>query len=135
MSTRCQIAFYTGHDKDLPQFDALIYRHWDGYPSGVLPDLLPVLRDFHQHRGLGDVEYASAWLVSRWKNYYLNIGISKWFHGDIEWLYAVYPDGKVDVYKVEGYGDERQFTLADRKKVYALDEDASAPQPIPISVA
>ncbi len=133
MATRCQIAFYTGENKDLQQFDALIYRHWDGYPSGVLPDLLPVLQDFHQHRGLDDVEYAAAWLVAQWKKDYLNIGISKWFHGDIEYLYAVYPDGKVDVHKVEGWGEDQHFQLIDRRKVYAKAKDPPAAMPQPVA--
>ena len=99
MGTRCQIGFYSKDEKDLHNWEALIYRHWDGYPKGVLPDLLPVLREFDKGRGLDDVEYASAWLVKEWKKDFLNIGISKDIHGDIEYFYAVYPD-RVDVWAV-----------------------------------
>ena len=99
MGTRCQIGFYEPETTDLKGFEALIYRHWDGDPESVLPTILPILRDFNENRGLGDVEYASAWLVAKLKDNYLNIGICKDFHGDIEWFYAVYPD-KVVVYQV-----------------------------------
>lgn len=99
MSTRCQIGFYEAGKEDLEDFEALIYRHCDGYPEGVLPDIMPILRDFNQNRGLSDIEYASAWLVAKLKEDYLNIGICKAFHGDIEFFYAVYPN-KVVVYQV-----------------------------------
>ena len=110
MSTRCQIGFYESGEEDLSKFEALIYRHCDGYPGklneykggkveyGVLSDIMPILRDFNKNRGLGDVEYASAWLVAKLKGEYTNIGICRVFHADIEYFYAVYPD-KVDVYE------------------------------------
>ena len=86
MSTRCQIGFYEPGEKDLGKFEALIYRHMDGYPGkadgseyGALADIVPILQDFKKNRGLDDVEYASAWLVAKLKDGYLNIGISKDF--------------------------------------------------------
>lgn len=91
MSTRCQIGFYEKEEMDLNKFELLIYRHSDGYPEGVLPELLPVLKDFDKNRGLDDLEYASAWVVAKFKDNYLNIGISRDFHGDIEYLYKVTP--------------------------------------------
>lgn len=102
MATRCQIAFYQNKDeKDLTKYEALIYRHWDGYPEGVLPDIVPILREFYQGRGLKDIEYASAYLVAKLKTDMLNIGISNCFHSDIEYVYAVYPDAIIDVYEVD----------------------------------
>lgn len=98
MSTRSQIAFYGEKKQKLHAYDALVYRHYDGYPEGVLPDLIPVLMDFDKNRGLSDSEYASAWLVAKWKTDYLNIGISKNLHGDIEYFYAVYPD-RLEIYE------------------------------------
>ena len=91
MSTRCQIGFYDEGEVDLPNFEALIYRHMDGYPEGVLPEIMPILQDFDKNRGLCDLEYASAWLVAKLKDDYLNIGICKNFHGDIEYYYAITP--------------------------------------------
>jgi len=100
MSTRCQIGFYEPEVKDLNQWEALIYRHSDGYPDtqhGVIATVVPILKQFDKDRGLDDIEYASAWLVAKLKTDYLNIGICKGFHGDIEYFYAVYPD-RMEVY-------------------------------------
>lgn len=106
MSTRCQIGFYEQEEGvALKDFEALIYRHMDGYPESVLPMIVPILKDFKKNRGLGDVEYASAWLVAKLKDDYLNIGICKAFHADIEYFYAVYPD-KLVVYDVTGMNSE-----------------------------
>lgn len=47
MSTRCQIGFYEAEEKDLDNFEALIYRHSDGYPDtehGVLAAIVPFLQ-------------------------------------------------------------------------------------------
>jgi len=102
MSTRCQIGFYRSDLKAFTDFESLVYRHSDGYPGGVLPDLLPILEDFDKNRGLDDIEYAAAWVVAKLKTDYLNIGISKGIHGDIDYFYAVYPD-KLVVHSV-GFG-------------------------------
>jgi len=112
MSTRCQIGFYESKPTDLNKWEALIYRHSDGYPDtehGVIATILPILADFNTNRGLEDSEYASAWLVAQLKTDYLNIGISKDFHWDIRYFYAVYPS-QVDVYKT-AYG--RDYEILD----------------------
>lgn len=31
--------------------DVVIYRHWDGYPDGVLPELEPIVKEFFDIRG------------------------------------------------------------------------------------
>src|SRR4051812_22080499 len=51
MSTRCQIEFRSGSTR------RTVYRHWDGYPSAVIPDLLAFLA-WSTRRG--DVEYETA---------------------------------------------------------------------------
>ncbi len=43
MSTRCQIAIEGSPIK--------LYKHSDGYPEGVLPTLLPFVKDFFTRRG------------------------------------------------------------------------------------
>ena len=124
MSTRCQIAFYDDEDeKDLSKFNALIYRHSDGYPegeNGVLHDILPFLKWFKKERGLEDMEYTSARLLQWLCNVYdketkdyeeekgeagytgiLGHGISKDFHWDIAYLYAIYCD-RIDIYEIGG---------------------------------
>jgi len=102
MSTRCQIGFYETKESKLSAPEALIYRHGDGYPEGVIPDIVPILKEFHVGRGLSDIEYASAWLVAKLKTDFLNIGICKEYHSDIEYYYAVHKDGTIIVYDVSG---------------------------------
>lgn len=126
MSTRCQIAFveFQGADIDSPQ--ALIYRHSDGYPSGVLPDIMPFLGWWNERRGVNDIEYCSArllqYLCNKYDGYRLEMskefkhlkddieeqkgftgelghGICKGYHSDIEYLYVIHPQG-VDVFEV-----------------------------------
>jgi hypothetical protein len=105
MSTRCQIGFYQQGEQNLEKWEALIYRHSDGYPDtqhGVVATVLPILKDFDKNRGLDDIEYASAWLVTSLKTDYLNIGISNKFHYDIEYFYAVFTDGTVKIFDTHG---------------------------------
>ena len=54
MSTRCQI--------HVNNSNVLLYRHQDGYPEGVLPDILPTIKRFIGIRGF-DVEYLPARLI------------------------------------------------------------------------
>lgn len=101
MSTRCQIGFYEQGQKDLAKWEALIYRHIDGYPDGVdgvSATIVPILKDFNKDWGLSNIEYASAWLVAKLKTDYRNIGICSGFHDDIDYFYAIYPD-RLEVYK------------------------------------
>lgn len=135
MSTRCQIGIYDGNDQPLEKFEALLYRHSDGYPSGVLPDIMPFLAWWSKGRGMSDTEYVSARLMQYLCNKYdgndikfkmdfvgydekrkqiaqkeidtiaeftgeLGHGICKQFHWDIEYFYAITPEGVV-VFDVE----------------------------------
>lgn len=107
MSTRCQIAFYERVRQKYTNPDAIIYKHCDGYPSGILPTVIAFLIDFKNHRGTIEPEYASAWLLYEFmrmhRSYcrkaktmkyskYIDSGICKRFHGDIRYLYCIYPD-------------------------------------------
>ena len=121
MSTRSQIGFYKKAETPLDKFEALLYRHSDGYPSGVLPDILPFLSWWRKARGIGDSEYCSARLLQYLCNEYdkyskrfgeeleftgtLGHGVCKTFQGDIEYFYKIYPD-KVEVYDVPFQSDE-----------------------------
>lgn len=120
MSTRCHIAVYREEipekptQKDFDSFEALLYRHSDGYPSAVLPDVMPFLKWWDKKRGVSDSEYVAARLLQYLCNMYdastedfeskyapkkpekgltgtLGHGICKGFHGDIEYLYAITP--------------------------------------------
>ena len=54
MSTRSHI--------EVKDWEPKIYKHSDGYPSGVLPVLIPFIRRFYQERG-DDKEYAIAQII------------------------------------------------------------------------
>jgi hypothetical protein len=123
MSTRCQIGVYPAKDSDLKDYTALLYRHSDGYPGtedgkeyGVLPDILPFIKEFLKKRG-NDAEYLAARLIQYMCNNYdgemqefrakgnpvvfnsdmLGFGICNGFHSDIEFFYAIFPD-RLEVY-------------------------------------
>lgn len=119
MSTRSQIAFYEANEKDLEKFEALIYRHFDGYPTEALVEIAPIIHQFNKKREFIDIEYCSAWLVAQLKTDHLNIGICKVFHDDIEYLYAIYP-GKIVVYATVGNYGENSVNINGR--VTKLDE-------------
>ena len=122
MSTRCQIGFYERNEKDLNKWEALIYRHCDGYPKEIIPDIEPFLRWFKTERGnISEIEYVSCRLLQYLcnksdqaeKELLQEIGhepktgltgttgfcICKEFHGDIAYYYAIYPK-EIVVYEV-----------------------------------
>jgi len=77
MSTRCQIGFYEKDEQDLSKWEALLYRHSDGYPGkedgseyGVLADIVPFLKWWNNNRGIADLEYCSARLLQHLCNQY-----------------------------------------------------------------
>ena len=141
MSTRTQIViedraepFGVPHvppAKQVTLYPVKVYKHSDGYPSAVLPVLVPFAHSFIQTRGR-DPEYMAAqvvrafalaeepkrleWLAEMRKRYpdlishyssdrpdFLGWGVSTYWHEDIEWLYVLRESGTVDVYKVR-YG-------------------------------
>jgi len=132
MSTRCQIGFYQNKESKLQDFEALLYRHSDGYPGtangkqpGVLADIIPFLRWWKTQRGIKDLEYCAArllqWLCDQSDVLPIRVektlgentdftgiyghGICRCFHQDIEYFYKIYPDA-VEIYAVEDNWDE-----------------------------
>lgn len=105
MSTRSQIAFYETENAIPKDGDVFIYRHSDGYPEGVLPDLKPFAVVFNKHRGLDDTAYATARCVQHLTNLsserrkcegaseysFLGYGVDTSIHWDIEYFYHVSP--------------------------------------------
>lgn len=107
MSTRCMIHFC----RENGEIEANIYRHSDGYPDGVLPDLKRFFKAVKEHCGndtrFGDPSYLAAKFVvwqanenvqpfsfekddkPRERLNFLSIGISKEDHGDVEYIYDV----------------------------------------------
>ena len=88
MSTRCQIEFRCGNER------RTVYRHWDGYPSAVIKDLLAFLA--WSVRG-SDVEYVSAnflyWSKRKMDEDSVQLGFgicaNDELHGDVEYYYVV----------------------------------------------
>lgn len=90
MSTRAQIKY-----KD-SEFNIHIYKHSDGHPEGVLPQLIPFVKEFFETRG-DDECYFLTQLVRRSINdYILGWGLDCVEHSDIEYLYEV--DNKGNIY-------------------------------------
>lgn len=120
MSTRCHIAFYNNisdiQTKTTTHWETLLYKHHDGYPEGILPLITPVLKEFQKDRGLDDIEYASAYLVSKIKDGVLDVGICKSFHSDTEYLYAICPKAIV-VFEIECDWKTDDFGFKEIKRV------------------
>lgn len=117
MATRCQI-IVEGLDENK------IYKHWDGYPEGVMPVLKEVVHRFKEERGwdneyllaqivrffayndnenrqniLDSVEYSNRLKDSYKKPSILGWGISNLWHSDIEYMYMVTKDWHIRIYK------------------------------------
>jgi len=151
MSTRCHIGFYGKEptQKEIDKPDVLLYKHSDGYPEGTLPQLTEFCMLFNEHRGLSDTEYAGARAMQYLTNYadketnefydqrpditqetrdtfsFLGYGISKNFHGDIEYHYAVSPES-IKVYTVHYKENENgdwkpTFAEIEKEKVALKD--------------
>lgn len=88
MSTRCQIEFSNGVTR------RTVYRHSDGYPSSVIPDLLAFLQWSTRS---GDIEYEAANFLYWSKrelgptSEQLGFGVcaNDELHGDTEYYYVV----------------------------------------------
>ena len=112
MSTRAQLGFYSSKEDGIEDWKALLlYRHSDGNPDVILPEIVPFLQEWAANRGLDDSEYAAARLLQHLTNTYdtmmadaprykgiLGFGISKGFRTDIAYFYRIDPGG-VRVYE------------------------------------
>ena len=137
MSTRCQIGIYEADsnistDVDITtNWQVLLYRHSDGYPDGVVSDVLPFLKEFIKKRGY-DIEYMGACLIAYLKHWHcgqkvtdrayreghikvndfecdpLCHGISKDFHSDIEYFYAITPSNLI-VFECSGANEFKEI--------------------------
>jgi len=111
MSTRCNIHFTWGSQDT----EANIYRHYDGYPDGVLPDLQKFFADVEAQTGdtrFNDASYLAAkfvvWQASQFAQdaskplAFLGLGVVPGDAGDGEYVYTVNcgkpgPDGRPEV--------------------------------------
>ena len=77
------------------------------------------------------MEYGAAWLVARLKeDDYLNIGICKELHGDIEYYYAVYPD-RIDIYEprdLEAWLDDKGYGFEHLKPLDSVKISKGVPE-------
>ena len=77
-----------------------LYRHWDGYPEGVLADLELAVPYAWQFPRFEAQDFAAA-IVRAWKgqgggNIYIDGSPKGWemIHGDVEWVYIIKPKRK-----------------------------------------
>lgn len=114
MSTRCQIVVM---EDETTMYPVKIYKHSDGYPSGVLPWLEPFARAFAADRG-PDPEYMVAQIIRNQaladlddftgiegssfdpRHQFTGWGACPYWHGDIEYFYKVFPGGRVECWQV-----------------------------------
>ena len=150
MSTRCQIDFiakWKDNKGKLHIEKRRVYRHSDGYPESVIPNLkafLKWLTSEPQPRSFGDIEYTAAnfiywskkrlfdWVMSSskrdrkylkgWEK--LGFGIcSNDFHGDIEYFYEVIEgnrDVTVKVYETGRPVRRKNFKLIKTVKLQCI---------------
>lgn len=113
MGTRTNIHFMDGE-----RMVANIYRHYDGYPEGVLPDLQSFFKEVKDNlpdTRFTDAEYLAAkyvtWQAKKNATKYngetgkhspadhfldfLSLGVCIEDHGDIEFIYEVNSDGSL----------------------------------------
>ena len=88
--------------------DVLIYKHYDGYPSDVLPVLKDILSRYIKERGPRDYEYATAQIMRKFaredeerrkqfedndfgadKPRLTGWGLGTRLHGDIRYFYEI----------------------------------------------
>jgi len=100
MSTRCNIHF--AYSPDEPP-EANIYRHCDGYPDGVLPDLNEFFADVEKQTAdtrFNDPSYLAAkfvvWQAAKFARYgsgnpldFISLGIMSADAGDGAYVYTV----------------------------------------------
>lgn len=110
MGTRCQIKAKT-EDEDCNKI--YIYKHWDGYPSNVMPILEPLVADFFIKRG-PDMPYLLCQIVRAFAvrdhetgrvESFTGWGLDTCKHGDISYLYEIDESGQIFINgKVHTYG-------------------------------
>lgn len=97
MSTRTQIMV----ERQLCKF----YVHSDGYPSYILPILVPFVNDFILNCGFDECYMMARMVVPFANEYsyskYLSLGMDTEWHGDIKYAYIIRKNC-IDVYKYNG---------------------------------
>ena len=94
MSTRCNIVVRDGDD------ELWFYRHSDGYPESVLPDLEPLMEKLRDGSLRDNLNQFCGWLIVKGhEGYKRHPGFNDWkvgnyepttgLHGDAEYVYEL----------------------------------------------
>jgi len=111
--------------------EVCIYRHWDGYPEAVLPELKPIVDGFFAKRG-NEPDMLLANIVCTMKNAHddklLGYRLLTWEEAkpaiDVEYCYLVRHDGSIcyftgsfkDVFTVTRSGNITLLNVIDPEK-------------------
>lgn len=131
MSTRAQVGFYDKKPEEITREGIYLYRHSDGYPREMVPDIMDFCVLYLKGRSHFDAGYMRAQLIARLVSKYqrwlighglewgFQVNTGDWWRGysidaelqgDIEYFYAVYP-GAMDVYEAHTYGQVKMKLL------------------------
>lgn len=103
MGTRCQIVVEGSKIK--------LYRHWDGYPEGVVPALQRIVAEFWLKRG-HEPDMFLAYLTEQMRaadsgGEVTGFRLSTEWYGGVEYVYRVLASGALEVREVTEKFDEK----------------------------
>jgi galactose-1-phosphate uridylyltransferase len=108
MSTRCNVIVRDKHNA------IQLYRHWDGYPEAIIPDLKVALIFAWTLPRMEASDYAAA-IVKSWKgekggHIYIDgdACIPETLHGDIDYYYIIQPNKSVGKWEVLCYSPDHK---------------------------
>ena len=142
MSTRAMVHFHDVDEKGKPDPNpaAIIYRHGDGYPSGLGKVLVEFLKEVKKQCGVDTRFDDPGFLAAKWvvwdssttvNSYgekdkplkFLSVGVDTQDHGDIEYRYHVNCAGNklwITCEECSGWGAEMEFS---KPKVIHQEKD------------
>ena len=97
MGTRAMIVVSGENDKRL--YSVKLFRHWDGYPEAVLPELTKAVAEFFAVRG-HEPDMLMAYLTEQLRKNHgdmLGYRLSDKIFSDVEYVYQVTLNGKIKV--------------------------------------
>lgn len=149
MSTRSHIVLFDDKPDvcDMNEPSVILYRHSDGYPSGLIPDLVPILKEYLKYRQYNTchlsariIQHLCNNLDSYWDKHWkdepkykdeqykwISYGISDAYHMDIEYTYCLFPIDNGNDILLQVYGTSfgqceraENWKLIGEKKISAL---------------
>ena len=83
MSTRCNVVVKDGYQ------ELWFYRHHDGYPESILPDLEPVMQKLRYGKLRDNASQFAGWLIVKGnEDYYTSTSMSGWQSENFGWRKA-----------------------------------------------